>query len=59
MGHNGHVSKTNMLPFVYPKVAGQYLAEYYENGTYLLERQFMKDNTMSRIAMVNLAHMEY
>ncbi|AAP26144.1 erythromycin esterase family protein [Bacillus anthracis str. Vollum] len=28
-GHNGHVSKTNMLPFVYPKVAGQYLAEYY------------------------------
>ncbi|MEK0224126.1 erythromycin esterase family protein [Bacillus proteolyticus] len=28
-GHNGHVSKTNMIPFIYPKVAGQYLAEYY------------------------------
>ncbi|MCE3199687.1 erythromycin esterase family protein [Paenibacillus sonchi] len=28
-GHNGHVSKTNMLPFVYPKVAGQHLAEHY------------------------------
>ncbi|NEU24597.1 erythromycin esterase family protein [Paenibacillus polymyxa] len=28
-GHNGHVSKTNMIPFVYPKVAGQHLAEYY------------------------------
>ncbi|QUG86950.1 erythromycin esterase family protein [Bacillus nitratireducens] len=28
-GHNGHVSKTNMIPFIYPKVAGQHLAEYY------------------------------
>ncbi|MFC4102668.1 erythromycin esterase family protein [Paenibacillus xanthanilyticus] len=28
-GHNGHVSKTNMIPFVYPKVAGQHLAEHY------------------------------
>lgn len=28
-GHNGHVSKTNMLSFIYPKVAGQHLAEYY------------------------------
>ncbi|MFK0524018.1 erythromycin esterase family protein [Paenibacillus illinoisensis] len=28
-GHNGHVSKTNMLPFVYPKMAGQHLAEHY------------------------------
>ncbi|MED3945115.1 erythromycin esterase family protein [Priestia megaterium] len=28
-GHNGHISKTNMLPFIYPKVAGQHLAEYY------------------------------
>ncbi|SEF84614.1 erythromycin esterase family protein [Paenibacillus sp. UNC499MF] len=28
-GHNGHVSKTNMIPFVYPKVAGEHLAEYY------------------------------
>ncbi|MGG2092823.1 erythromycin esterase family protein [Bacillus sp. S13(2024)] len=27
--HNGHVSKTNMLPFIYPKVAGQHLAEHY------------------------------
>ena len=27
-----------------------------ENGTYLLERQFMKGNIMSRIAMVNLAY---
>lgn len=28
-GHNGHVSKTNMIPFIYPKVAGQHLAEHY------------------------------
>ncbi|WP_342445541.1 erythromycin esterase family protein [Paenibacillus sp. FSL L8-0638] len=28
-GHNGHVLKTNMIPFIYPKVAGQHLAEYY------------------------------
>ena len=28
-GHNGHVSKTNMIPFVYPKVAGQHLVEHY------------------------------
>jgi len=27
--HNGHISKTNMIPFVYPKVAGEYLAEHY------------------------------
>ncbi|MED2792133.1 erythromycin esterase family protein [Bacillus wiedmannii] len=27
--HNGHVSKTNMIPFIYPKVAGQHLAEHY------------------------------
>ncbi|TYP73045.1 erythromycin esterase [Paenibacillus methanolicus] len=28
-GHNGHVSKTNLIPFIYPKVAGQHLAEHY------------------------------
>lgn len=27
--HNAHLSKTNMLPSVYPKLAGQRLAEHY------------------------------
>lgn len=27
--HNGHISKTNMLPFVYPKMSGQHLVEHY------------------------------
>ncbi|MFP4974072.1 erythromycin esterase family protein [Paenibacillus sp. CN-4] len=27
--HNAHLSKTNMLPSVYPKLAGQHLAEHY------------------------------
>ncbi|WP_068774925.1 erythromycin esterase family protein [Paenibacillus sp. FJAT-26967] len=27
--HNGHISKENLIPFVYPKVSGQHLAEYY------------------------------
>ena len=48
-GHNGHVSKTNMLPFVYPKVAGQYLAEYYGKryvsiGTSVYEGQYNVKN---------------
>lgn len=49
-GHNGHVSKTNMLPFVYPKVAGQYLAEYYGKryvsiGTSVYEGQYNVKNS--------------
>ncbi|MVO98391.1 erythromycin esterase family protein [Paenibacillus lutrae] len=28
--HNGHISKENLIPFVYPKVSGQHLAEYYQ-----------------------------
>ncbi|MEK5110492.1 MULTISPECIES: erythromycin esterase family protein [unclassified Bacillus (in: firmicutes)] len=44
-GHNGHVSKTNMIPFIYPKVAGQHLAEYYGKryvsiGTSVYEGQY-------------------
>ncbi|MBE3651037.1 erythromycin esterase family protein, partial [Paenibacillus polymyxa] len=44
-GHNGHVSKTNMIPFIYPKVAGQHLAEYYGEryvsiGTSVYEGQY-------------------
>ncbi len=44
-GHNGHVSKTNMIPFIYPKVAGQHLAEYYGKryvsiGTYVYEGRY-------------------
>ncbi|WP_433947846.1 erythromycin esterase family protein [Bacillus tropicus] len=49
-GHNGHVSKTNMIPFVYPKVAGQYLAEYYGKryvsiGTSVYEGQYNVKNS--------------
>lgn len=49
-GHNGHVSKTNMLPFVYSKVAGQYLAEYYGKqyvsiGTSVYEGQYNVKNS--------------
>ncbi|ASJ56404.1 erythromycin esterase [Brevibacillus sp. IT-7CA2] len=28
-GHNGHISKTNTLPFVYPEMSGQHLAKHY------------------------------
>ncbi len=50
MGHNGHVSKTNMLPLVYPNVAGEYLAEYYGNrylsiGTSVYEWQYNVKNS--------------
>ncbi|MEI4649594.1 erythromycin esterase family protein [Bacillus cereus] len=43
--HNGHVSKTNMIPFIYPKVAGQHLAEHYRKryvsiGTSVFEGQY-------------------
>ncbi|MFS0836871.1 erythromycin esterase family protein [Paenibacillus sp. 1P03SA] len=43
--HNGHISKTNMIPFVYPKVAGEHLAEYYGEryvsiGTSVYEGQY-------------------
>ena len=49
-GHNGHVSKTNMLPFIYPKVAGQHLAEYYGKwyvsiGTSVYEGQYNVKNS--------------
>ncbi|KWX74540.1 erythromycin esterase family protein [Paenibacillus jilunlii] len=49
-GHNGHVSKTNMIPFVYPKVAGQYLAEHYGKryvsiGTSVYEGRYNVNNT--------------
>lgn len=49
-GHNGHVSKTNMLPFVYPKVAGQHLAEHYGKryvsiGTSVYEGRYNVNNT--------------
>lgn len=48
--HNGHVSKTNMLPFIYPKVAGQHLAEYYGKryvsiGTSVYEGQYNVKNS--------------
>lgn len=44
-GHNGHISKTNMIPFVYPKVAGEHLAEHYGKlyvaiGTSVYEGQY-------------------
>lgn len=43
--HNGHVSKTNMIPFIYPKVAGQHLAEHYRKryvsiGTSVFEGRY-------------------
>ncbi|MBR9668321.1 erythromycin esterase [Bacillus cereus] len=49
-GHNGHVSKTNMLSFIYPKVAGQHLAEYYGKryvsiGTSVYEGQYNVKNS--------------
>ena len=49
-GHNGHVSKTNMLPFVYPKMAGQHLAEHYGKryvtiGTSVFEGRYNVYNT--------------
>ncbi|MFD7524329.1 erythromycin esterase family protein [Paenibacillus chitinolyticus] len=49
-GHNGHVSKTNMIPFVYPKVAGEHLAEYYGEryvsiGTSIYEGQYNVNNS--------------
>lgn len=49
-GHNGHISKTNMLPFIYPKVAGQHLAEYYGKryvsiGTSVYEGQYNVKNS--------------
>ncbi|QSF44566.1 erythromycin esterase family protein [Paenibacillus tianjinensis] len=49
-GHNGHVSKTNMLPFVYPKMSGQHLAEHYGKryvtiGTSVFEGRYNVYNT--------------
>ncbi|MBN3544163.1 erythromycin esterase family protein [Fictibacillus barbaricus] len=49
-GHNGHISKTNMIPFVYPKVAGQHLVEHYGDkyvsiGTSVYEGQYNVNNT--------------
>lgn len=49
-GHNGHVSKTNMLPFIYPKMAGQHLAEHYGKryvtiGTSVFEGRYNVYNT--------------
>ncbi|MBG9453783.1 erythromycin esterase [Lysinibacillus sphaericus] len=49
-GHNGHVSKTNMIPFIYPKVAGQHLAEHYGKryvsiGTSVYEGKYNVYNT--------------
>lgn len=48
-GHNGHVSKTNLIPFVYPKVAGQHLVEHYGKryvsiGTSVFEGRYNVNN---------------
>ncbi|MCM3341666.1 erythromycin esterase family protein [Paenibacillus sp. MER TA 81-3] len=52
--HNGHIAKTNMLPQIYPKFAGQHLAEYYGEhyvsiGTSLYEGQFNALNSNNEV----------
>ncbi|UHA75595.1 erythromycin esterase family protein [Paenibacillus sp. 481] len=54
--HNGHISKTNMIPFVYPEIAGQHLAKHYGDnyvtiGTSVHSGKYNANNSIGKLGM--------
>ncbi|MGG4455169.1 erythromycin esterase family protein [Brevibacillus porteri] len=58
-GHNGHIAKNNMLPDVYPKLAGQHLLDHYGKkyvtiGTSFGKGEFNAYNLENKIVPVTI-----